>query len=235
MLNQLKIYDEIVDWWKGIPVSQGLPAWASSLQEILAGEQCLPDRQSWRAAFSPQLSYGRHFSPPGPSAKPASVMILMQLQHAKDDWTDATIPLTVRPAHLPDHPGQISLPGGRVEVGEDTLSAATREFEEELGVSAFPGQVLGELQPIWVFNSDYHLTPFVAVHAGQLMYQPCHHEVDRLIHFPVRELLTATEHVGNFTRGSVNWQARYFPCGLDKVWGATAIVLGELAAILRAL
>jgi 8-oxo-dGTP pyrophosphatase MutT (NUDIX family) len=160
---------------------------------------------------------------------------MLQVQDDTENWKQATIPLTVRPTHLPDHPGQISFPGGRVESGESDLQAATREFEEELGVKPFPGRVIGQLQPIWVYNSDYILTPFVSVFSGPIQYHPCEHEVARLIHFPVTELLSSTTHVSRISRGSVSWDTNVFRYGDDNVWGATGIVLGELAAILRTL
>lgn len=211
------------------------PTWVDQLQNLIASPHLMSERQKWRAKYSPQLSYGRHFCPPGPFAKPAAVMVMLQIEGNSEDWKQGTIPMTVRPTHLPDHPGQISFPGGRVERGENELQAAGREFEEELGVKRFPGRVLGQLQPLWVYNSDYILTPFVSVFFGSIQYHPCEHEVARLIHFPVSELLSATTHIDHIFRGSVSWKTNVFRHGDDNVWGATGIVLGELAAILRTL
>ncbi len=48
----------------------------------------------------------------------------------------------LRRPDLPDHPGQVALPGGTVKPGEDAWRAAAREVEEEIGVAA------ADLEPI---------------------------------------------------------------------------------------
>lgn len=199
------------------------------LKRALHDKELFGERARMRQFFSPSLSYGRHSGPPHANSKPAAVMIF--LEHRSGEWT---IPLTVRPQHLPDHPGQISFPGGGLEAGEDHLSAAKREFAEELGVEPFPGEIIGEVTHTFVYNSNYHVVPFVAVCPEQLHYQPCPQEVERLIHLPVKRLLHADhESMSQFSRGNVNWQARVIDFDGDKVWGATAIMLGELAALLQ--
>lgn len=211
-------------------------AWVRRLELLSQAKDLSEQRQQLRSRYSPRLSYGRHFSPPGPFAKPAAVMVLLHQTDPDGDWRDCSIPLTVRPDHLPDHPGQISFPGGRVEEGESYLQAALRELQEELGALVFQGDVLGSLMPLWVFNSDYKLRPFLAVHVGELNYDPCQHEVARLIQLPVRALLSESDNQSQqFSRGSVHWQANVFQHEDDVVWGATAIVLAELAVILRRL
>ncbi len=180
--------------------------------------------------FSPTISYGRHFSPPQPTAKQAAVMILLEL--CDGEWS---IPLTERPQHLPDHPGQISLPGGRVEGDELPLDAAIREFNEELGTVEFPGEVVGELSPLYVYNSDYYVRPFLAVGAGPIQYFPCQHEVARVIRLPMNHLLQVGHSVEQtFHRGAATWTARTIQCEDVAVWGATAIMLGECATLLAA-
>lgn len=53
--------------------------------------------------------------------------------------------LTVRAATLRSHAGQIALPGGRLEAGEDYVQAALRETSEEVGLEVGPDDVIGEL------------------------------------------------------------------------------------------
>ncbi len=205
---------------------------ATNLSLALDNDRLLRERQRSRAAFSPYLAYGRHFGPPLHNARPAAVMLLVEATSLAD-WPEWRIPLTVRSNHLPSHPGQISLPGGRVEVGESLVQAALRELSEELGIPNFNGQVIGPLQPLYVYNSNYQVTPFLAVCDQLENCLPCVQEVDRVIHLPLQSLMAASpKKTAYFSRGLAEWQAPVIAIGEDEVWGATAIVLGEFQALL---
>lgn len=155
---------------------------------------------------------------------------MIVLEPKAGSWT---IPLTVRPQHLPDHPGQISLPGGRVENGESRRAAAIREFAEEMGVR-LQAEIVGHLEPVYVFNSNYDVLPFLAVAEAELSYRPCIREVDRILHLSVDTLLDpASRRAAVFQRGLVSWRAPIIACGRDQIWGATAVMLGELSVLLR--
>lgn len=210
--------------------------WIRSIHHVLAENQFIEQRQRARAKYCPEMTYGRHFAPPGPTARSAAVMIVIEVPEPNSHWSQCTIPLTVRPLHLADHPGQISFPGGRLKSSESFLEAARRELKEELGLDCHPDSVLGALSPMWVFNSNYRLQPFVAVQSGTVPYNPCVREVARVIRFPVAALVGEQEiQHRSFSRGQVHWKAGVYCIDDDYVWGATAIVLAELAEILRSL
>ena len=184
-------------------------------------------RHASRRRFSPSHSYGRHFCPPLPTARRAAVMVLFE--YRSSGWS---IPLTVRPHHLPNHPGQVCLPGGRLERGETVTAAAEREFCEELGVKKFPTRTLGQLQSIYVYNSDFYLTPCIAAIDHELHYQPDANEVESIVHLPIEHLLDYERHVvRSHSRGGVTWTALGIQFEDVHIWGATAIVLGEVAQI----
>lgn len=209
-----------------------LQAWRTNLAEALQKDAFASARQDARRRFSPELSYGRHFGPPRPETKMAAVMILIEPNPACG-WS---IPLTVRPKHLPDHPGQICFPGGRLEGEESFAEAAEREFMEELGPPKLQAEVIGELQPIYVFNSDYYVRPFVALSQHSHSYQPCNYEVARVVQLPLPVLCDPESHVQcDYDRGSMRWKALAIQVGEDQIWGATAIMLGELGAVLGGL
>lgn len=205
----------------------------SVLQDGLASGEHLPARQAARAAFSPGLSYGRHFGPPAPSARQAAVIVMIEPRDGL--WT---LPVTVRPDHLPDHPGQISLPGGRLEAGESHQRAAEREFYEELGCEVEPELIVGELLPLYVYHSDYYVRSFVAISPRLYNYTPCPREVSRIIHVPL-STLGSCRHLPaerqEFARGLAVWTAPTIQDGGATIWGATAIILAELSAILPSL
>ena len=61
--------------------------------------------------------------------RPAAVLIPV-VEHA-----EPTVLLTQRAQHLPDHPGQVSFPGGKIDKSDkDPMHSALREAEEEIGL-----------------------------------------------------------------------------------------------------
>ena len=89
-------------------------------------------------------------------ATPAAVLVpLVNRPHG------LTLLLTQRSADLPDHPGQISFPGGRMDPGDPSLThAALREATEEVGLPADRVDVLGELA-YYETVTGYRVTPIV--------------------------------------------------------------------------
>jgi len=178
---------------------------------------------AWRRAFAPELSYGRHDGPPRSDARLAAVAIVLCW-----DGREWSLPLTVRHAQLSRHGGQVSLPGGLVEVGESVREAARRELIEELGVEP-PLDWIGELQPLLVFASNAYVTPCVACSSGWPDWQPQPGEVDRVLRLGVRELV-AQQLPPSLTieRGPLQFDAPRLLVDEHSVWGATAVILGEL-------
>src|SRR5215472_10083733 len=75
------------------------------------------------------------------AGKPAAVLLLVVNHPA-----DPTVVFTQRTAHLADHAGQISFPGGRVEEADQSAEhTALREAEEEVGITRDRVEILGRL------------------------------------------------------------------------------------------
>jgi 8-oxo-dGTP pyrophosphatase MutT (NUDIX family) len=169
-----------------------------------------------------------HYDPPPPEARPAAVLILLY-PHA-DRWH---LPLTLRPSHLPDHAGQISLPGGRIEPGETSAQAAIREFHEELGAAGLAIRLLGTLTPIYVEVSNFRVDPWVGVTDRRPDWTPNPVEVQQLLEIPLDHLLDPAN-LGSHSRrrGDARFTAPHFLWQSHRIWGATCAILGEFVTLL---
>jgi 8-oxo-dGTP pyrophosphatase MutT (NUDIX family) len=203
------------------PLDDGLPR---SLQQRL--REPLPGSPVHRHLAS-ELAYGRHFGPPAWNARQASVLILLYPHERK--WR---VLLTERPEHMIDHAGQISLPGGTNECGESPEQCAVREYTEELGTGSAGLQLVGRLSPLYVFASNFWVIPCVAVVSERPAFHPNEREVARLIELPLERLWDPqgrSTHV--IERRGIRFRARDIVCGEDRVWGATGMILAELAQV----
>jgi 8-oxo-dGTP pyrophosphatase MutT (NUDIX family) len=202
---------------------------ASQLQEPLPGEAA-------HARFSPRPPRSKPFSRGVPAdARHAAALIL--LYPSANTGTPSSIsayslPLTVRHASLPDHAGQISLPGGRIDAGETAEAAALREAEEEIGVDPASVRVLGSLTPLFVLVSRFVITPFVGVTPVRPAFRLAAREVSALVEVPVDHLRDVQNlHWGNRTREGYIVDFPYFRLDDHQVWGATAMILGEFLSL----
>ncbi len=143
-----------------------------------------------------------------------------------------SLPLTVRHANLPDHAGQISLPGGRIDAGELAEAAAVREAEEEIGVDPAAVRILGSLTPLYVLVSRFLITPFVGVAVARPAFRPAEREVSALLEVSLDQLRDVDNlHWGHRTREGYMIDFPYFDVGDHHVWGATAMILGEFLSL----
>jgi 8-oxo-dGTP pyrophosphatase MutT (NUDIX family) len=186
----------------------------------------LPGLEAQRR-MAPTPSRGPYFDPPPEGARRAAVMILLYL--AEGGWR---LPLIVRPTDLSDHGGQIGLPGGFVEPDETEWQAALRELEEELGVAANGIEPLGQLSPLYVIVSNNFVVPWVAAIARPPAFRLNAAEVAEVLELPLANLLDAAQS-GVFRREheGVEQHVPYIAFGSHRIWGATAMILAELAAV----
>ncbi len=177
--------------------------------------------------FEPELACGRHFADPPAGAREAAVVTLLY-PAAKG----LLIPLIVRPDQMEHHANQVSLPGGMVEPGEESSAAALRELEEEIGVPAARIELLGRLSPLYVFVSNHYVIPWVAVLDVRPTLRPDAREVAEVLELPLDHLCDPAYHDAGWheTRG-IRIRTPYIACGRHRIWGATAMILAELATL----
>lgn len=96
---------------------------------------------------------------------------------------------TERTRTLPNHPGQVSLPGGSREPNDPTLEfTALRETEEELGIPATDVRVLGELGVVDTLGGSFRITPYVGLLAYEPLFRPHPDEVATVIEVALAHL-----------------------------------------------
>jgi len=142
--------------------------------------------------------------------------------------------LTVRRDDLPDHPGQISFPGGQREAGESLPETALREAEEEVGLPPGGVHLLGALTPLFVPPSNFCVHPFIGVLDHVPSLAPTDREVGDILHVPIQRLLAPeTRVVETWTLHGKEIDVPFYRVGAHTVWGATAMMLAELLACIR--
>lgn len=146
---------------------------------------------------------------------------------------EACVVLTLRSDRLSRHRGQVSLPGGAMEPGESPAEAAIREAVEEIGIDAGAIEVLGEITAFHVPVSRFIVHPVVAFSEQQLSVRAASPEVERIIEAPVSRLLDpAALAIEPRVLDGLLYEVPYFDVAGHKVWGATAMILSEFAALL---
>lgn len=145
--------------------------------------------------------------------------------------------LTQRTAHLNDHAGQISFPGGRVDPGdEDKVATALRETEEEIGLHRRHVEVIGTL-PEYVTGTGFRVTPVVALVHPPFELSADEFEVAEIFEVPMAFLMDGANHQRRHAILPSRPGRRSFyamPFGDYFIWGATAAMLRNLYHFLRA-
>jgi 8-oxo-dGTP pyrophosphatase MutT (NUDIX family) len=151
--------------------------------------------------------------------------------------------LTERTAHLHDHAGQISFPGGGVDPGDaDAAATALREAFEEIGLPPSHVQGLGAL-PEYLTASGYIVTPVVGLIEQPFTVKLDPFEVSEVFEVPLEFLMDPVNHqrrifqLGNTARTFYAMPYKHITDAEGRmhfIWGATAAMLRNLYHFLRA-
>jgi 8-oxo-dGTP pyrophosphatase MutT (NUDIX family) len=196
------------------------------IQKQLAAE--LPGHQ----AYMQMVPEGRELVPPANCSprKSAVLILLYQYNHA------VYFPLIRRPKYNGAHSGQMALPGGKFEASDKTLvKTALRETCEEIGICDSNIKVLGTLTELYIPVTNMSVLPVVGYAENRPSFRPNLEEVDQ-IHFVKLHNITNDQ-----LKKRETWQLHgksveipYYFLDNQVVWGATALILSEFEAVVRA-
>lgn len=133
------------------------------------------------------------------------------------------------------HSGQISFPGGKKELNDNTFwDTALREAKEEVGISSSGIKQLKTLSTLYIPPSNFIVFPFMGLINTTPSFEKEIKEVKKIIEVPLYKLLDPN----NETRGTVKTS---YAGEIDvpmylfddfKVWGATATILSEMKELI---
>ena len=182
--------------------------------------------------MAPQRSVGGTLDTSDPAARrQAGVLILLFPRGDRVHFV-----LTRRSDQVAYHKGQISLPGGTRQDDERLPDTALRETGEELGIPTADVELVGHLSPLFIPTSNYCVHPFVGCLASAPAFHPNPVEVAEVLEVSLASLLDPA------ARKVEYWQ---YPDSEDRrrvpffsfhgwaVWGATAMILSEMVALLE--
>ena len=152
--------------------------------------------------------------PDGAALRPAGVLVAFDAR--------GRLLLTKRASGLRNHPGQIALPGGKVDPGDaDETAAALREAQEAIAAHRTV--------------TNYAMTPVLGLIRGDFTPVPEAGEVEEAFRVPFAHVADPTRYRIERRRWRGGWRSYYVaPYGPYYIWGATARVLHSLALRLSA-
>lgn len=164
-------------------------------------------------------------------ARPAAVLI--PLYESDGRWH---VLFTQRTDSVPDHRGQVSFPGGRVDPDDpDRETTALRETEEEIGLPKESVRVLGTLNEL-ITVTQWRITPVVGVIPWPFPVRLSREEVSAVFGVPLVWLADPANLEIQYRKPPVpgpEVPVYYYHFGERTIWGATARILQDLFAVLR--
>jgi 8-oxo-dGTP pyrophosphatase MutT (NUDIX family) len=170
--------------------------------------------------------------PTGLPIRDAAALVLVY----PDGAGEAHLVLTVRPDGDHVHAGQVALPGGKREPGEDyPVGTALREAAEEVGLDASAAgvRVVGQLDVVDVRVTGFLMIPVLAIAEREPRLEPHALEVAHILRVPVDRFLPGAP-IELIEEDRDGYHLRYgaYPVAGRRVWGATGQVLAQLGAVL---
>ncbi|HKR74759.1 MAG TPA: CoA pyrophosphatase [Candidatus Nitrosocosmicus sp.] len=178
----------------------------------------------------PQDTYKLHLSDIDHSNKVEYSGVLVIIYY--DQQNVPIVIFTKRSTKLRNHAGEISFPGGRMSVRDDSLvDTAIRETFEEIGLRVSKENIFGCLTPTNTYTTKILIFPFVVIMTGGVNNLVPNEEVEEIIEIPLEKLLNSVEI--DKDHSSSDYQMFKFVIEEHLIWGATARILKNLLEIIE--
>lgn len=167
-----------------------------------------------------------------PDAKQGAVLALLYPKNKEPH-----VALMLRNTYDGTHSGQVSFPGGKREIQDkDLMQTALREAHEEMNILPDRVTVVGALSKVYIPPSRFLVSPFIGYSMERPRFKPDQIEVAEIIEAPLRLILEESSIKEKLIFVQVTnseLDVKYFDILGHTVWGATAMMLKELAEILN--
>jgi 8-oxo-dGTP pyrophosphatase MutT (NUDIX family) len=224
--------------WATLPDERRRPIGLDTvLAALKAAGQLGPAPDGPPAPPGDSLAPWRRLLPAGASTDDASAAAVLVALF--EEGGEARVVLTRRSAELRTHRGQVSFPGGRLDEGEDASGAALREAREEIGLDPGAVRVVAWLHPLFTLNATSFVLPVVGVLGERPSLVANPDEVARVFDVALADLVdegafreeTWDPYEAFSTAGPQARRIWFFDVADERVWGATARILHELALL----
>jgi 8-oxo-dGTP pyrophosphatase MutT (NUDIX family) len=142
---------------------------------------------------------------------------------------------TERTSTVEYHKGEVSFPGGTVDLDDDTWEqTAIRETFEEIGVREDDIEILGQLDDMTTLTSQFIIHPFIGMIRFPYSFHISRKEVERLIEIPLKFFLDPSQpqsHSIEYRGERIEIPA--FVYGDITIWGATQRILENFIIFIR--
>ena len=182
-------------------------------------------------AHKQMMPFGRLLSSPeSKNTKESSVLILVSF-----NYENPAVTFIERAKYNGYHSGQIAFPGGKFDplFDKTPVDTAIRETMEEIGYATEKWQIIAQLSDLYIPVSDILVYPFVAVAPLLPNLQPTSPEVAKVMNIPLTDFSPENVMKGTFSGQGFDIEAPFWYAGGKTIWGATAMIMSELIAILN--
>ncbi len=135
------------------------------------------------------------------------------------------------------HSGQMSFPGGKLELTDKTKQdGALREAKEEIGINREDVKIIGALTPLYIPASNFQVFPFVGYLDYEPTFIPQETEVAEVVEVSLDQLIapqTLKYKSMKYTESLTVKDVPYFDVNEKTVWGATGMMLSEFVEVIN--